>query len=139
MARFKIHQLLEEVSEKLKTSYDIEANIRYARAGSYEHLRRAPLYFIEPGAFTARRANVGAPLVTQSVRLLSERVVDYVDLSPTIEETLALFEEITRDLLRAPVFDSGAFLISAQTFGDAQAFVSTDVIDDGYNAVYHIG
>lgn len=129
--RITIKELLETFQSELKTRYQIEAEIRYSRVGDQSELSTPPAFYLELGAFSATRGNVGSPSIRQEIRLLSEETASFATAPVRIAASVAQFELIGRDLMKTPCFISGAFLERIATFEDAPACYSVENAEDG--------
>lgn len=137
MARFTVNDLLEAFKTELSTKYEIEPTIRYFRVGDVGELSTAPVYYLEPGTLSLNRRNVASPEMVQTVRFLVEYRVQYATAAAACAETIAFFERVGRDLMKAPnIADGAAFLQGFSTFTDAPGGVSVQALQDGVAAIF---
>lgn len=137
MARFTISELLNSLKTELAERYEIEPTIRYFRVGDVAELSTAPVYYLEPGTLSLNRRNVASPEMVQTVRFLVEYRVQYATAATACAETIAFFERVGRDLMKAPnIADGAAFLQGFSTFTDAPGGVSVQALQDGVAAIF---
>lgn len=138
MARFTVNELLNAFKTELSTKYKIAPTIRYFRVGDVAELAtNAPAYYLEPGTLSLNRRNVASAEMVQTVRFLVEYRVQYATAAAACAETIAFFERVGRDFMKAPnIADDAAFLQGFSTFTDAPGGVSVQAIQDGVAAIF---
>ena len=137
MARFTISELLNSLKTELAERYEIEPAIRYFRVGDVAELSNDPVYYLEPGTLSLNRRNVASAEMVQTVRFLVEFRVQYQFAAQSCAETIAFFERVGRDLMKAPnLADGAAFLQGFSTFTDAPGGVSVQALQDGVAAIF---
>lgn len=137
MARFTISELLNSLKTELAERYEIDPAIRYFRVGDVAELSNDPVYYLEPGTLSLNRRNVASAEMVQTVRFLVEYRVQYATAAAACAETIAFFERVGRDLMKAPnIADGAAFLQGFSTFTDAPGGVSVQALQDGVAAIF---